>query len=111
MVNYTKGIPTNNQLPRLNKNTLVLLTNDNITRENVATNLNENPHTTFLCPTNATVDIINSHAIDILFAKDQLIRYVVNGFKTPMPIYENMTIAVTENRYIPFIILRHLITQ
>ena len=74
------------------------VSNNNTSREKVAVNLHENPHTTFLCPSNATVDIINSHAINILFAKDQPTRYVVCALKTPMPIHKNMTIVVIVNR-------------
>ena len=62
-----------------------MLSDDNITREKTEINLRNNPHTTFLCPSNATANTINNHAIDILLEKDQPIRHVVNPLKAVMP--------------------------
>ena len=59
------------------------------------------PHTIFLAPTNATVQKINQYVIEPLFEKEPVIRYIINGFQTPMSIYKNMTVIVTENRYFP----------
>ena len=42
----------------------------------------------------------SSHVINILFEKDEPICDLVNGRKSGMPIYKNITVVVTENRYI-----------
>ena len=95
---FRNGLPTNKQINRLNRNALVSLSDHKISREKVAINLHHNPHTTFLCPSNATATTINIHVIDVLFQKDRPMCYVINAHKGPMLIYQNMTVVVTENR-------------
>ena len=56
---------------------------------------------TFLAPSNATVRTINEYVIEILFEKEPVLRYIMDGSQTPMPVYKNMTVMVTENRYFP----------
>ena len=70
-----------------------------MTEDKVKVNILANPHTLFLAPTNRTVEQINQHVIDILFAKYKVLRYVTNGLHSTMPIYENVTVIITENRY------------
>ena len=60
VASFRHGLPTNKQIHRLNQNALVSLSNTNISIEKVKINVMTNPHTTFLAPTNATVDIINA---------------------------------------------------
>ena len=78
---------------------MVSLSDDFVTEEKVKVNILANPGTIFLAPTNATVERINQYVIDILFAKDKVLRYVTNGLHSTMPIYQNMTVIITENRY------------
>ena len=93
------GFPRNKQIHRLNQNALVSLSNDNITEDKVKTNVFANPHTTFLAPTNSTVDIINNFVINVLFRDQRPLMIITNGLQNQMPIYRNMTVVITENRY------------
>ena len=56
---------------------------------------------TFLAPSNATVQTINKYVIETLFEKEAVLRYIMDGSQTPMPVYKNMTVMVTESRYFP----------
>ena len=98
-------MPTHRQLRLLNKNALVSLYDDDIIEEKVRVNILANPHTSFLTPTNSTVEKINEYVINTLFGNQNVMRYVINGLHVPMPIYKNMTVIITENRY--FLFLHH----
>ena len=71
-----------------------------ITREKVETCITNNPNTIFLAPTNATVDIINNHVLDVLLESHIPLTVVTNGLQSQMPVYRNMTVIITENRYV-----------
>ena len=103
LASFRAGIPTHRQLRLLNENALVSLYDDNITEEKVRVNILANPHTLFLTPTNSTVEKINEYVINTLFQNQNVMRYVINGLHLPMPIYKNMTVIITENRYFPFL--------
>ena len=103
LASFRAGIPTRRQLQLLNKNALVSLHDDNVTEEKVRLNILANPHTLFLTPTNSTVEKINEYVINTLFGNQNVMRYVINGLHVPMPIYKNMTVIITENRYFPFL--------
>ena len=98
------GFPTNKQIHRLNLNALVSLSNDEITQEKVERNIFTNPHTTFLAPTNSTVDKINNFVIHSLFPDKLPLLIVTNGLQNQMPIHRNMTVVITENRYSVFML-------
>ena len=103
LASFRAGIPTRRQLQLLNKNALVSLHDGNVTEEKVRLNILANPHTLFLTPTNSTVEKINEYVINTLFGNQNVMRYVINGLDVPMPIYKNMTVIITENRYFPFL--------
>ena len=92
------GLPTPKQIARLNQNALVSLHNDLVTEERFKL-ISANPDTTFLAPTNATVEQINKYVVNVLFANERPLCYVVNGFQSPMAMYKNMTVIITENSY------------
>ena len=92
----------------MNRNALVSLSNDDITREKVETNITYNPHTTFLAPTNATVDVINNHVLNVLFSTQIPLIVVTNGLHSQMPVYRNMTVIITENRLVKFIVMHEI---
>ena len=92
---------TTKQLCLLNKNTLLSLHDDLLTKDNVEANIVANPHTIFLAPVNATVQKINQYVIEPLFKKEPVLRYNINGLQTPMLIYKNMTVIVMEISYFP----------
>ena len=94
------GLPTNKQIHPLNQNAIVSLSNDDITREKVETCITNNPSTILLAPTNATVDIINNHVLDVLLESHIPLTVVTNGLQSQMPLYRNMTVIITENRYV-----------
>ena len=102
LASFRAGIPTHRQLQRLNKNALVSLNDDTVTEEKVKVNIRANPHTLFLAPTNATVERINEFLFNNLFGNENVMLYVINGLHTPMAIYKNMTVIITENRYFLF---------
>ena len=79
---------------------MVSLSNDNITQERVEINISYNPHTTFLVRTNATVDVINNHVLDVLFGTQIPLMVVTNGLHLQMPVYRNMTVIIMENRLV-----------
>ena len=58
-----------------------------------------NPQTLFLTPSNSTVETINNYVTTILFETHPPIAEIINAFKSPMKIYKNMTVIITENRY------------
>ena len=60
-------MPTKAQINRVNKNYFLSLSNDFITAEKTRSNINTNPHTLFVAPTNTTVNLINQHVIETLF--------------------------------------------
>ena len=64
----------------------------------MATNIRKNPFTTFLAPTNATVNTINQYVVEVLFGNQTPLMTVINGQQISMPIYQNMTLVITENR-------------
>ena len=103
LASFRAGIPTRRQLQLLNKNALVSLHDGNVTEEKVRLNILANPHTLFLTPSNSTVEKINEYVINTLFGNQNVMRYVINGLHVPMPIYKNMTVIITENRYFPFL--------
>ena len=88
----------NKQIQTLNQNALVSLSNDDITKEKVKTNILMNPHTIFLPPANSTVDIIYNFVIDVLFRDHRPLMIITNALQNQMPIYRK-----TENRYSIFI--------
>ena len=92
---------TTKQLCLLNKNTLLSLHDDLLTKDNVEANIVANPHTIFLAPVNATVQKINQYVTEPLFKKEPVLRYNINGLQTPMLIYKNMTVTVMEISYFP----------
>ena len=57
---------------------------------------------TFLAPSNATVRTINEYVIETVFEREPVLCYFMDGSQTPMPVYKNMNVMVTENRYFPF---------
>ena len=99
LTSFRMGFPTNKQIHRLNQNALVSFSNDEITPEKVQTNIFTNPHTTFLAPTNSTVDKINNFVINTLFRDHLPLMVITNGLQNQMPIHKNMTAVITENRY------------
>ena len=64
----------------------------------MATNIRKNPFTTFLAPTNAPVNTINQYVVEVLFGNQTPLMTVINGQQISMPIYQNMTLVITENR-------------
>ena len=105
LASFRMGFPTNKQIDRLNLNALVSLSNDEITQQKVERNILTNLHTTFLAPTNSTVDKINNFVIDTLFRDNLPLMVVTNGLQNQMPIHKNMAVVITENRYSIFYIL------
>ena len=75
------------------------LHNDHLTEEKIQINIYANPSTTFLAATNATVEEINKTVVQVLFANERPLCYVINGLQSPMAIYKHMTVIITENRY------------
>ena len=71
--------------------------------------LHEKNLTHVLPPTNATVDIINNHVLDVLFQTHIPLTIVTNGLQSQMPVYCHTTAIIMEKRYIiPFAaIIRH----
>lgn len=95
---FRHGLPTNKQIHRLNQNALVSLSNDNISIEKVQINLMNNPHTIFLAPANATIDIINAFIVEVLFSNQTPLTIIVNSQQKDMLIYRNMSVVITKNR-------------
>ena len=91
-------LPTNKQIHRLNQNAIVSVSNDRITIEKVAISIRNNPHTTFLAPTNAAVNIVNQYVVEVLFSNHIPLMTVSNARQMPMPIYRNMNLIITESR-------------
>ena len=79
------------------------LHDENVTEEKVRVKILVNPHTLFLTPTNNTVEKINEYVINTLFGNQNGMWYLINGLHVPMPICKNMTVIITENRYLPFL--------
>ena len=88
-------LPPMSCINRLNRNALVSLENDVITKEKVEMNIHINPNT---LNSNKTVDIINKMVLDILFSNQPLLGDVLDGNKQPIQLYKNMTVLVTGNR-------------
>ena len=103
VASFRHGLPTNKQIHRLNQNALVSLSNTNISIEKVKINIMTNPNTTFLEPTNATVDIINAFIVELLFSNQTPLMTIKNSQQKQMLIYRNMSLVITENRYIFYI--------
>ena len=57
-----------------------------------------NPHTTFLAPASATVNIINDFIMKVLFSNQTPMTTILNYQKEEMAIYRNMSVVITENR-------------
>ena len=74
------------------------LLNDKITQRKLEINITHDSHTLFLAPTNATVDVINNHVLDVLFGTQIPLMVVTNELHSQMPIYHKMTVIITENR-------------
>ena len=91
-------LPPMSHVNRLNRNALVSLENDMITKEKVEMNIRINPNTLFLTNSNKTADIINKMTLEILFTDQPLLGDVLDGNKNPVKLYRNMTVVVTENR-------------
>ena len=64
----------------------------------MAINIRKNPFTTFLAPTSATVNTINRYIVEVLFGNQTPLMTAINGQQILMPIYQNMTLVITENR-------------
>ena len=99
LASFRIGLPTSAQIERLNRNALVSLSNDSITKDKVRVNIETNPHTLFLAPSNSTVETINKYVTEVLFQKHLPLAEIMNSFKVPMKIYRHMTVIITENRY------------
>ena len=97
---FRHGIPSKAQIDTLNRNSLVSLATDDISAEKIRINIYANPNTSFLAPRNTTVNIINQHVINTLLENDTPVGDVTNALMLPMKIYRNMTVVITENRYI-----------
>ena len=57
-----------------------------------------NPHTIFLAPPNATIDIINAFIVEVLFSNQTPLAIIVNSQQKDMLIYRNMSVVITKNR-------------
>ena len=91
-------VPPTSCINRLNRNALVSLDNDVITKEKIKINICINPNTVFLTSSNKTANIINQMVLEILFSNQPVLGDVLDGNKQPMKLYKNMTVVVTENR-------------
>ena len=100
LATFRNGLPKNRQIHRSNRNALVSLSNGDITREKVEINITFNSHTIFLVPTNATVDVMNNHVLNVLFSTQITLIVVTNGLHSQMPVYRSMTVIITENRLV-----------
>ena len=99
LASFRTGLPISAQIKQLNRNSLVSLSNDSITKDKVRVNIEANPHTLFLAPSNSTIETISKYVTEILFEKHPPIAEVINSFRVPMKIYRHMTVIITENRY------------
>ena len=91
-------VPPTSCINRLNRNALVSLDNDVITKEKIEINIRINPNTVFLTSSNKTANIINQMVLEILFSNQPILGDVLDGNKQPMKLYKNMIVVVTENR-------------
>ena len=95
--NFRQNIPPLSLINRLNQNTLVLLKSNSITREKVEINIYRNPHTIFLTVTNPAAHLVNKMAIERLFSTQLPLATILDDNKTPLALYKNMLVVVTEN--------------
>ena len=70
-------VPPMSCINRLNRNALVSLDNDVITKEKIEINIRINPNTVFLTSSNKTADIINQMVLEILFSNQPLLGDVL----------------------------------
>ena len=89
-------VPPMSCINRLNRNALVSLDNDVITKEKIEINISINPNTVFLTNSNKTADVINQMVLEILFSNQPLLGGVLDGNKQPIKLYKNMTVVVTQ---------------
>ena len=95
--NVWQNIQPLSLINRLNQNTLVSLKSDSITREKVEINIYRNPHTIFLTVTNPAAHLVNKIAIERLFSTQLPLATILDDNKTPLALYKNMLVVVTEN--------------
>ena len=85
-------------ITRLNRNAIVSLENDFITKEKIEINIRQNPHTLFLTATNRAANLINTIVIDILFSQQLPLANILDSNKNALNVYKHMLVVVTENR-------------
>ena len=85
-------------ITRLNRNAIVSLENDFITKEKIEINIRQNPHTLFLTATNQAANLINTIVIDILFSQQLPLANILDSNKNALDVYKHMLVIVTENR-------------